>query len=244
MVDSDEHPPTGNKDEERVSTSVRVSERALLVLFFILDTTLDFILWWKQTNLAVKPTKRTYFSAELKRAIAAEQDRRCMYCGERKLLKNLQIDHKDPVDRGGGNDRSNLQILCRACNLRKGIHTDAEFRARYRSLMKSAIEGRRPQPPSRVIPQDRFQVVTRETLPPTAVTSHRANKYLTPKQRIVSGSPVVGGVVGAMWFFGVALLLPSHPIVGNIAVFGGLLLFVSIWAGLFVRARYTGRLDD
>ena len=42
-----------------------------------------------------------------------------MYCGERKLLKNLQIDHKYPVGRGGSTDKSDLQLLCRPCNLRK-----------------------------------------------------------------------------------------------------------------------------
>ena len=217
---------------------------SILVLFFILDTTLDFILWWKQNQLAVKPTKRKYFPPGLKRALSVEQDRRCMYCGERKLLKNLQIDHKYPVDRGGSNDRSNLQLLCGPCNQRKGIHTDEEFRDRYRSLLGRRVKGRTPKPPAKVVSQNMFRAVTKEVPPAVGAREHRANRYLTPKQRILSGAPIVAGVVGGAWFLLIALSLPSHPIVANIAVFGGILLFGSIWAGLILRAKYTGRFDD
>ena len=167
-----------------------------------------------------------------------------MYCGERKLLKNLQIDHKHPVDRGGSNDRSNLQLLCGPCNQRKGIHTDEEFRARYRSLLEPGIGGRVPKPPSKMVSQNLFKAVTKEVPLAVGAREHRTNKYLTPKQRILSGAPIVAGVVGGAWFFLIGLSLPSHPIVGNIAVFGGILLFGSIWAGLTLRARYTGRFDD
>ncbi len=67
----------------------------------------------------------------------------------------LEIDHRWPLSRNGGNELSNLQLLCTACNLRKGIQTDEEFRDRYWRLLPP--DGSIPDPP---IPQDLF---TRET---------------------------------------------------------------------------------
>lgn len=47
-----------------------------------------------------------------------ERDRyRCVSCGG---WKDLCIDHIVPVSMGGSSDRSNLQTLCRTCNLKKG----------------------------------------------------------------------------------------------------------------------------
>ena len=92
MADIEAQPGESEKEGQETSAIARAMATSILVLFFILDTTLDFILWWKQNQLAVKPTKRKYFRPELKRELGVEQDRRCMYCGERK-------PSEEPTDR-------------------------------------------------------------------------------------------------------------------------------------------------
>ena len=94
---------------------------------------------------------RIVFPQHVKQALFREQRGRCRYCGLTHRIRFLDIDHKWPVSRGGGNDVTNLQLLCRACNMRKGIQTDQEFRQRYGRLLPT--DGGIPNPP---VPQARF----------------------------------------------------------------------------------------
>jgi len=43
---------------------------------------------------------------------------RCLTCGD---LEDLTVDHIHPVARGGSDELSNFQTLCRRCNSRKGV---------------------------------------------------------------------------------------------------------------------------
>lgn len=65
--------------------------------------------------------------SELER-LCCEQDWRCVYCGH--LLVERHLDHIVPVTKGGTNAIDNLQWLCPACNMRKGVLSDAEFAGR------------------------------------------------------------------------------------------------------------------
>jgi hypothetical protein len=68
-----------------------------------------------------------YIRAELKSDeklrwwVFARDDYTCCHCGG---TAGLTVDHILPVSRGGDNDESNLQTLCRACNSRKGARID------------------------------------------------------------------------------------------------------------------------
>lgn len=50
---------------------------------------------------------------------------RCKYC---KNKENLTIDHKIPKVKGGSDDISNFQCLCKKCNGSKGDLTDKKVR--------------------------------------------------------------------------------------------------------------------
>ncbi|HSH76996.1 MAG TPA: HNH endonuclease [Herpetosiphonaceae bacterium] len=41
---------------------------------------------------------------------------RCLACG----IESVTVEHVIPLSRGGSNNVVNLQVLCRACNSRKG----------------------------------------------------------------------------------------------------------------------------
>jgi 5-methylcytosine-specific restriction endonuclease McrA len=68
-----------------------------------------------------------------------EQEGRCPYCNV--YLRDWHVDHKTPLARGGDNGKTNLQLTCPTCNVRKHTKTDAEFRAMLASAF-SVSEGK------------------------------------------------------------------------------------------------------
>ena len=48
----------------------------------------------------------------------AAQNGRCIYCNK-QFQQKYHVDHIQPISRGGTNNRSNLQLLCKPCNLAK-----------------------------------------------------------------------------------------------------------------------------
>lgn len=51
--------------------------------------------------------------------------KKCKRCGD---TKHLQLDHIVPVVRGGVDEISNLQPLCRSCNAKKGAKKDFDLK--------------------------------------------------------------------------------------------------------------------
>lgn len=81
-----------------------------------------------------------------------DQNELCAGCQEKILFKNFHVDHIVPKDRGGGDEKSNLQLLCLNCNSRKGTKDDAEFKA---MLVREAEEvSRRLSQHHRSLPQE------------------------------------------------------------------------------------------
>ncbi len=159
-----------------------------------------------------------------------------MYCGVRLTTDNLQIDHMYPVSRGGSNDDENLQALCRRCNIRKGNHTDEEFRERYWDLV-----GGFKQPPPRTIPQTYFDEIRRTTDAHEGVKEANRNRYLKPGQRVVRALPIpilawpaVFLLIGVYWIESLAV---------QVTLFG-MVFGIAYAAGLWFRARHIGIFEE
>jgi 5-methylcytosine-specific restriction protein A len=79
----------------------------------------------KTPRIPIPPEVRNY---------VFERDRyQCQSCRKTNLEAELTIDHIIPLARGGQNDISNLQTLCRHCNQKKTHHLDPRFRRHFSS---------------------------------------------------------------------------------------------------------------
>jgi HNH endonuclease len=61
------------------------------------------------------------------------QNGRCAYC-KTTLKEHFHVDHIKPLAKGGGNDRTNLQLTCRSCNCQKATLDPIVF-ARSRGML-------------------------------------------------------------------------------------------------------------
>ena len=55
------------------------------------------------------------------------RDKKCLLCGNGPADAPLEVDHIIPRSKGGSNDLSNLQTLCRPCNQGKSNLDDTDF---------------------------------------------------------------------------------------------------------------------
>jgi len=86
-------------------------------------------------------------------AIYERQDGRCYYCrtklgfsrtpfdwnGER--VQRFEIEHAQPVSRGGTDAPDNLRLACVECNRHKGMLTEAEFFAVLAARKENTLPG-------------------------------------------------------------------------------------------------------
>lgn len=220
-------------------TLAKIVGAAWSVIAFLLDQCIDMILAAQKGERAIKATDRITWPKGWKERLGKAQDRRCMYCGERKLLRNLQIDHSSPVVRAGSNDFDNLQLLCAPCNQRKGMQTDSEFRERYSELVDRVSTN--PTPPTERVSQSEFRRVTRQTTQSREVQEFRKARYVKPSTKIIRGSVVVGLGLG---FIVLVVLSTVFPAAGSLSLVVSVCLGLALAVALILRARTTGKMED
>lgn len=123
-----------------------------------------------------EPRRRKSFPVELKRELHRKQGGKCMYCGRRPGMDLMDIDHKNPMAKGGSDQKRNLQLLCRSCNTRKGATTDRQFRTKFKSIGVPQTQ----TPPTKTITQKQFDAVAKTTATKKAKSRtrrHRENDW-------------------------------------------------------------------
>ncbi len=83
-----------------------------------------------------KPASKKYLSQERVKARALKKTQwwldmvnvgTCYYCEEKFGRKDLTMDHKIPIARGGKSTKSNIVIACKACNFLKQSRTPLDM---------------------------------------------------------------------------------------------------------------------
>lgn len=80
---------------------------------------------WRTDGARRRGADGSHTSADI-RSILQAQRQRCAYC-KKRVGDNFHVDHVIAIARGGTNRRSNLQILCPPCNLKKHARDPMEF---------------------------------------------------------------------------------------------------------------------
>ena len=65
---------------------------------------------------------------EVRELLYRAYGRPCDYCDKKLVIDCMVCDHIIPLSLGGNSTPSNLQMICRRCNTRKGPLTDRYFR--------------------------------------------------------------------------------------------------------------------
>lgn len=71
--------------------------------------------WTKEPHI----TRREYYNMR-ETLLDALIERDGFHCKKCSSTENMTIDHIVPIAKGGKNELSNLQLLCKSCNSRKG----------------------------------------------------------------------------------------------------------------------------
>ena len=208
----------------------------VLVSLWVADGLIWLMLRTRTNERRIKPTERIPWRQGLKRELMSRQNNTCVYCGHRRTARLLEIDHIFPVVRGGSNNKSNLQVICRPCNMRKGIQSDVEFRARYSRLVPS-----KPMtPPRRRIAQHEFNAATQHTSQADSVRSFRKTRYLSSRDKVVGGCTFLGIAVLFVMLISLALL----GLEGLLLLFPPIVLGVAVGVAIWLRASITGVMID
>jgi 5-methylcytosine-specific restriction endonuclease McrA len=73
---------------------------------------------------------------EIRQMLYKAYGKKCKYCKKTLLVDNIVCDHVKPISHGGASIMSNLQLICKSCNIKKGPLTHKEFNGILKFLKK------------------------------------------------------------------------------------------------------------
>ena len=114
--------------------------------------------------------RRKSFSPELRKKLFKAQTGKCVYCARKPGIDLMDTAHKNPVSKGGSDQERKLQLLCRTCNTRKGATSDRQFRTKFKAAGVLTTQ----TPPTKSIPQSKFDVIASKTADRKAKRSRNA----------------------------------------------------------------------
>ncbi|MDA3815263.1 MAG: HNH endonuclease [Patescibacteria group bacterium] len=90
--------------------------------------------WAKQNNCNPE---------DIENFIMSSLGKKCIYCNEVLDVKNMSLDHDTPLGRDGELSLTNLKIICKRCNCRKGIMRRLEYKALLEFILTLPEEARK-----------------------------------------------------------------------------------------------------
>ena len=209
----------------------------VVVALLLADALIWVMLITRSGERRIRPTERKLrLSKERRRELMRQYNYTCVYCGRRRIARNLEIDHIIPLDRGGLDDVSNLQVTCGPCNRRKLNQTDEEFRGRYSRLVPATPL----TPPNRPISEKEFNEETKRTSPVASTREFRKTRYISSREKIVSGCLIAGGIVTVLVAYG----LVSIGAEGLLMAIPALVVGGAVGFGIWLRADMTGATSE
>ena len=226
----------GKRGQDPTSIIAKAWAWTITIAFLVADWLIWIMLRTRSNERRIRPTRRVSWPKGLKRDLMRQQNNTCVYCGTRRTARTLDIDHMIPAVRGGSNSPNNLQVICRPCNQRKGMQTDQEFRARYSRLVPAAPL----TPPYIRVSQREFREETQRTNQSSTVREFRRTRFITAREKILSGCGILGLGVGVLALFGLAYIGAE----GMLLLLPAVGLGVAVGFGVLLRAYMTGATSE
>jgi 5-methylcytosine-specific restriction endonuclease McrA len=92
---------------------------------------MDIALECSELVKGLSPNKRKAWLTKVLEEMLVTQAFRCTMCGTDIEFGSFEVDHVIPHSRGGGNERTNLQLLCKPGNRKKGSSVSPKVLVRY-----------------------------------------------------------------------------------------------------------------
>ena len=84
--------------------------------------------------------KRKALTRATRKLVYKKYGGHCAYCGKQIPYEEMQVDHVQPIYRGGTNDVDNLLPSCHPCNFYKDSMELEEFRKRLQGIPQLLME--------------------------------------------------------------------------------------------------------